>query len=76
MAPEFAVPWTKPDELVYDAKKPLPKLGGQFPEGFHAIFADGSPHFFKKDIYADEPTLRALITRDDGKVVQYQRYME
>src|SRR5262249_4311040 len=25
-----AVPWTKPQDLEYDAKKPLPKLGGIF----------------------------------------------
>ncbi len=27
-----AVLWTKPDELVYDPKKPLPKLGAAYPQ--------------------------------------------
>jgi uncharacterized protein (TIGR03067 family) len=32
------VPWTKPDDLAYDPKKPLPKLGRLSDEGFHAAF--------------------------------------
>jgi hypothetical protein len=30
------VVWTKPDDLVYDANRPLPKLGRLSDEGFHA----------------------------------------
>src|SRR5262249_47458476 len=52
--------WTKPDELPYDADKPLPKLGGHFPTGFNALFGDGSVRFIRKGI--DEKVLRALIT--------------
>ena len=33
------VVWTKPDDLAYDPKKPLPKLGRLSDEGFHAAFA-------------------------------------
>jgi hypothetical protein len=66
-----AVPWTKPDDLVYDAKKPLPKLGGAFPEGFHAAFADGSVRLIGKDI--DEKTLRALITVAGGEVIDRKK---
>jgi hypothetical protein len=62
-----AVPWTKPDELPYDAKQPLPKLGGQFPAGFYAVFADGSVRFLKKTV--PESALRALITHDGGEVI-------
>jgi hypothetical protein len=40
-----AVPWSKPDELVYDPKKPLPKLGGLFKDGFNATMMDGSVYF-------------------------------
>ena len=29
-----AVPWPKPDELEYDASKPLPRFSNRFPEGF------------------------------------------
>jgi hypothetical protein len=62
-----AVPWTKPDELPYNAKKPLPKVGGLFREGFHAAFADGSVQFIDPKI--DKTTMRALITCAGGEVV-------
>jgi hypothetical protein len=62
-----AVPWTKPDELVYDPNKDLPKLGAGFPDGFHAVFADGAPHFIKKKV--NQAVLRLLITRADGQVL-------
>jgi hypothetical protein len=61
------VPWTKPEDLPFDPKKPLPKLGGVFPEIFYAAFCDGSVRGLKKKM--DERTLRALITRNGGEVV-------
>jgi hypothetical protein len=68
---EEAVPWTKPDELTYDPKKPLPKFGGLFKDGFHAAFADGTVRFIKKD--TDEKLLRALITRAGGEKVDLKQ---
>jgi hypothetical protein len=62
-----AVPWTKPEDLPYDPDKPLPKLGGVTPGGFHAGYADGSVRFLKQDI--KESTLRLLIQRNDGQVI-------
>jgi hypothetical protein len=62
-----AVPWTKPADLTYDPKKPLPKLGGLFKHGFNAVLADASARFIKKGI--DEKTLRALITRNGGELI-------
>jgi hypothetical protein len=62
-----AVPWTKPEELNYDPKKTLPKLGGLCKDGFHALFADGAVYFLKKKIDAD--VLRLFITRNDGQPV-------
>jgi hypothetical protein len=62
-----AVPWTKPVDLPYDAKKPLPKLGGMFKAGFHAALADGSVRIISRTI--SERTLRNAITRDDGQVL-------
>jgi hypothetical protein len=59
-----AVPWTKPADLPYDDKKPLPKLGGLFASGFHAALADGSVHFFTPKL--TQRTLRLAITRNDG----------
>jgi hypothetical protein len=62
-----AVPWSKPDDLPYDPKKPLPKVGGIFGGGFHAAFFDGSVRFYRK--VPQELTLRILIGRNDGQVV-------
>jgi hypothetical protein len=59
-----AVPWTKPADLPFDAKKPLPKLGGTFKDGFHACFCDCSVYFFKHDI--GEKMVRQLIGWNDG----------
>ena len=42
------VPWTKPVDLPYDAKKPLPKLGGLSADGFNAAFADGRVQFISR----------------------------
>jgi hypothetical protein len=61
------VPWTKPEDLPFDNNKPLPKLGGQFKEGFHVAFMDGSVLFLDKKI--DDQLLRALITRNGGEVI-------
>ncbi len=62
------IPWTKPVDLEYDAKKPLPKFGGYFSEGFNAAMADGSVRFISNNIA--EQTLRALITKAGGEVIQ------
>jgi serine/threonine protein kinase len=62
-----AVPWTKPADLVYDPKQPLPALGGPFPDGFNVAMADGNVLFVKKTVR--ERTLRDAITRNDGNVL-------
>jgi hypothetical protein len=66
-----AVPWTKPEDIVYDADKPLPKLGGLFPDGFAAAFADGSVRFLTRDL--DEEMIRALITRNGGEPIEWTK---
>ncbi len=68
------VPWSKPEDLTYDAAAPLPPLGGVFGKpvhflcldlwrtaGFNACMADGSMRFIPSD--TDEKTLRGLISR-------------
>jgi hypothetical protein len=60
-----AVEWTKPVDLVYDAKKPLPKLGGLFAEGFHVVFFDGSVRQVGRK--AQDAPLRAMITPAGGE---------
>jgi hypothetical protein len=62
-----AVPWTKPEDLPYDAKKPLPKLGGLFPGGFHVAMCDGSVRIVSSSI--SKKTLRAAITPQGGEVL-------
>jgi uncharacterized protein DUF1559 len=66
-----AVPWTKPDELVYDEKKPLPQLGGLFQGSFNALLVDASVIFVRRPF--DERTLRDMITANDGNVVDLDR---
>jgi len=61
------VPWTKPEDLAFNPDGPLPRLGGPYPDGFNAAFADGSVHWIKKGIPAQ--TLKALITRNGGEKV-------
>jgi hypothetical protein len=56
------VPWTKPEELVFDPEGPLPVLDTLFADGFRAASPDLGRHFIKKG--TDEATLRALITRN------------
>jgi hypothetical protein len=68
---EKPVPWTKPDDLVYDAKKAPPKLGGLFPEGFHVVLADGSVRFIGRKL--DEKMLHAAITPSGGEVLNWDR---
>jgi RNA polymerase sigma factor (sigma-70 family) len=64
-----AVEWTKPEELEYDAKKPLPKLGGTpYEAGFHVGMADGSVRFMS--IMTPEKILRALITRNGNETIE------
>jgi prepilin-type processing-associated H-X9-DG protein len=61
------VEWTKPADVAYDAKKPLPKLGGVFGGDFNVAFCDGSVRYVKKGV-ADE-TLKKFITIAGGEVV-------
>jgi prepilin-type processing-associated H-X9-DG protein len=65
-----AVPWTKPDaELNFDraAAPSLYGAGSPHPEGFNALFADGSVRFLKLSI--NLIVFKALITRAGGEVI-------
>ncbi len=61
-----AVPWTKPDELVFAPNAPLPRLG-PFNRGGNVGMADGSVRILPPN-YPDAE-LRALITRNGGERV-------
>lgn len=61
-----SVPWAKPDDLEFDPKKELPKLGNFFRGGFHVAMGDGSVRFFAK-----VPKMaKEMITRSGGEVIQ------
>jgi len=66
--------WTKPDELEYDAKKPIPKLGGLFKEGFHVLLCDGSVKLL--DRKANVAELRRLINPNDGEKLNWNNLPE
>lgn len=59
--------WSSPVDFDFDPNKPLPKLG-IFPDGFHAAMADGSIRWIPAK--TDEKTIKAMITRAGGEVVQ------
>ncbi len=65
------VPWTKPEDLAYGKEQPLPKLGGQFEDGFYVAFADGSARFLSRKVAPE--TIRALIMRSDGEVITFDK---
>ncbi|HEV8000765.1 MAG TPA: DUF1559 domain-containing protein [Planctomycetaceae bacterium] len=58
------VPWTKPEDIPYDPKKPIPELGGFEQGSFGGAMADGSSHMLSKKVRAI--ILRGLIERNDG----------
>jgi hypothetical protein len=62
-----AVPWTKPVDLAYDPRRPLPKLGGAFKDRFHVAMADAKVLAVSTTV--SEKTLRAAITRNAGDLL-------
>src|SRR5262249_595950 len=69
-----AVPWTKPEDIPYDPKKPLPKLGGVFPHAIVGAFAHGPVYPLRKEF--DASMLRAAITRNGGESIDRQQLVE
>jgi hypothetical protein len=65
--------WTKPDDLEFDPKKPLPKFGGMFDGEFHVGFPSGSVHLFRRN--PDEKELRKVIQYDDGQEVNFKKLL-
>ena len=64
-----AIPWTKPEDIAYDPKKPVPKLGGYYDGGYYAAIDDGygpGVHFMPD--WIPEKELRPWIAKDE-KVV-------
>jgi prepilin-type processing-associated H-X9-DG protein len=59
------VVWTKPQDMPFDAKNPLPKLGGLFDGECNVVFCDGAVRTLKKG--ADEKELKKVIMPADGE---------
>jgi RNA polymerase sigma factor (sigma-70 family) len=61
------VPWTKPADIAYHSRKPLPVFVGPFANVRNAATLDGSVHGLRPNL--DEITLRRLIEPNDGSVL-------
>jgi beta-lactamase regulating signal transducer with metallopeptidase domain len=61
------IPWTRPDDIVFDAEKAPPTLGGFFKEGYLIGVCDGSVRFL--DTKVEPSTLKALISPQGGEVI-------
>jgi hypothetical protein len=59
------VPWTKPEDIPYDADAPLPRLDMLFHDVIRVGLADGSVRILLRKI--SETSLRAAITRNGGE---------
>jgi len=68
------IAWSKPDDIPYDPKKPIPELGGYFEGGFHAALCDGSVHFLATNIA--EATLRAMISRNGREEIDWRKEIQ
>ena len=44
------VPWTKPEDIPYEADKPIPDLHGNYDGKYHVVMADGSVHISLRKI--------------------------
>lgn len=55
------IPWTKPEDIPYDAKKPFSTVGGYYDKGFFAASCAGSTYFVRKHV--PEKHLKAAITK-------------
>ena len=59
--------WTKPEDIVYDPKKPLPNLGLPGQPGVNVVMGDGSVRFLVLDALP-EKQIRAMITANGDEV--------
>ena len=65
------VSWTKPADMPFNEKKPLPKLGGLFDGMSHVLMADGIVRRVRKN--ADELELKRLIMPADGHSIDFSK---
>jgi hypothetical protein len=63
--------WSKPVDMHFDQKKPLPKLGGLFDGECLVTMCDGSVKHLKKK--PDEQQLKYMIMPSDGNVIDFDK---
>ena len=63
--------WSKPADLTFGVKRPLPHLGGLFDGDFHLLLCDGSVMRVKKDFDADE--MKKVVMPADGNVIDFKK---
>ncbi|MEX0703302.1 MAG: DUF1559 domain-containing protein [Planctomycetales bacterium] len=67
---EKAVPWTKPEDFVFDPKEPFKGLGGKMPaEGLLVVACDTRVHLLPPDTTPE--MFSALCTRSGGELVTF-----
>ena len=64
------VPWTKPEDMAFDASKDLPKLGGFFDGAFNVLLADGSVSRIKKN--ANASIVKLMVQMNDGQPIDIE----
>src|SRR5262249_48820304 len=65
------VDWTRPDDVPYHPKKPIPALGSASSPVFHALMASGLVRSLPRRL--DQRTLRAAITPNGGEVIDWKK---
>jgi hypothetical protein len=65
-----SIPWSKPDDIRFAADEPLPSIGGLRPDGWYAVFADGSLKFVPQNTSAD--VISAMLTRNGGESIRFE----
>jgi hypothetical protein len=61
-------PWMKPEDIPFDADKPVPELGDFVENKFAAVMADGRACIFERSKV--EEILHWMIRRNDGHPIQ------
>ncbi|MEQ8786078.1 MAG: DUF1559 domain-containing protein [Pirellulaceae bacterium] len=66
--PEFAVTWTKPEDIDFDPEHPMIGLGKAWPDGFNVLIGDLRAILLRSDTPPE--TIKALVTRKGGEIVE------
>jgi hypothetical protein len=62
-----SVPWTKPEDIPFDANGEAPPIEGLYSGDFMVGLGDGSTRLVSKKVSSQ--TLKAAITRNGGDVL-------